>query len=93
MAASPEPNRLSPAAESQDGKAAMTMQIRKLSAVPPPEGAWNLSSGRLQQPQQPLRECRQRQDIAKRREEQQQAGLQIADQRDHRLAEVALFSH
>ena len=22
----------------------MTMQIRKLNAVPPPEGAWNLSS-------------------------------------------------
>ena len=34
-----DPNRLSPAAESHDGNAAMTMQIRKLKAVPPPEGA------------------------------------------------------
>ena len=38
------PNRLSPAASSQAGSAAKTMQRRKLSAVPPADGAWNLSS-------------------------------------------------
>ena len=38
------PNRLSVAASSQEGSAASTMQIRKESAVPPADGAWNLSS-------------------------------------------------
>ena len=38
------PDRLSLAAPSQEGSAAMTMQIRKHSAVPVPDGAWNLSS-------------------------------------------------
>ena len=49
----PVPNRLSLAAASQDGSAAMTMQIRKLAAVPPPEGAWNLSSEVLKRRSRP----------------------------------------
>ena len=47
----------------------------------------------LQQPQQALREGEQRQDVAKRRDQQQQAGLEIPDQRDHCLANIVAFSH
>ena len=47
----------------------------------------------LQQPQQALREGEQRQHVAKRRDQQQQAGLEIPDQRDHCLAKIVAFSH
>ena len=47
----------------------------------------------FQQPQQALREGEQRQDVAKRRDQQQQAGLEIPDQRDHCLANIVAFSH